>query len=113
MCHLLRMSYRVMMALTSGALIACTCALGTRAPSYSGKPARTFLMREARGPQETAGYVVALEPFPWGGRIQKHRTRGSSGALSRREAGSEAMKHMVASESSLVKKRGPEPLNTW
>jgi hypothetical protein len=49
-----RTSCRPMIALTSGALEMCTCALGTCRPSCKGRPARLFFMLEARGPQGTA-----------------------------------------------------------
>jgi hypothetical protein len=102
-----------MMALTSGALKTCVRALETCEPSYIGRLARVFFMLEVRGPQGTAGRVVAPEPSWQGGRVQSCRARSGTGALPNSEEGSEAMVHVAAPEPSLAGRRGPDTLNTW
>jgi hypothetical protein len=57
-----RTSCRPMVALMSGTLETCARALGTRVPSYTGRPARLFFMLEARGPQVATRHITALEP---------------------------------------------------
>jgi hypothetical protein len=62
-----RMSYRSMMALTSGALETCVVALETCGSSCIGRPDRPSFMLEARGLQESVGHALAtLEPSPIG-----------------------------------------------
>jgi hypothetical protein len=90
-----RMSYRPIMALMSGILEICVRGLGTRRPSYIGRPARFFFMLEARGPQGATGDAVAVpEPSRQGGRIRSGRTRG-------------------ALEPSPTWRWGPEPRYMW
>jgi hypothetical protein len=56
-----RTSYRLMMALISGALEMYECAMGTCVPSCTGRTAMLFFILEARGPQGAVGYVTASE----------------------------------------------------
>jgi hypothetical protein len=57
-----RMSCKPMMALMSGALETCAHSLGTCVPTCTGRPARSFFMLEAHGPQGAVGQVTAPEP---------------------------------------------------
>jgi hypothetical protein len=97
------------MALTLGALETCVCALETREPSCIDMPTRFFFMLEARGPQGTAGRVAAPEPSRQGGRVWSHMTRGGTGALPSREAGSGATGNVAASEPTLAGRQGLVP----
>jgi hypothetical protein len=56
------------------------------------------------------GSVGAL---PQGGRVWSHRTRGGTGALFCREAGSGATGHVVALEPTFVGRQGPVLHGTW
>jgi hypothetical protein len=102
-----------MMALNSDALKTCMCALETSEPSCLDRPAMFFFMLEARNPQGIAGCVAALEPSRHGGRVRSRWSRGGSGALPSREAGSRAMVHVAAPEPSLAGRWGSKPLDTW
>jgi hypothetical protein len=71
-------------------------------------PAKCFFMLVVCGPQGTVGCVAMPEPFHRGGSVWSHRTHGSAGALSRKEAGSGATGHMTAPKPTSVEKRDPE-----
>jgi hypothetical protein len=98
----------------------------TRESRRVGRPAKPFFILRVCGPHRAARHVIMSEPsqaemqgsVPWdtwqrrsplekGGRIQSHGIRGSTGALSSREAGSGAVGHMVVSELSQAGKKDP------
>jgi hypothetical protein len=58
------------------------------------------------------GHVVALEPSHVGRRGPEPRAHGGSGALPRREAGSEAVGCMATPEPSRTGRLGPVPWDT-
>jgi hypothetical protein len=71
-------------------------------------PAKCFFMLVVCGPQGTVGRVATPKPFHQGGSVWSHGTHDSAGALSRREAGSEATGHMAAPEPTSTEKRDSE-----
>jgi hypothetical protein len=99
-----RMSYRSMLALTSGALKTCACALGTCVSSCTGRSAKLFFMLEAHGPQGAAGHVVVPEPTLAGSRGPSHRICGSAEAHLNWEARFGAVGHVAASEPTSVRR---------
>jgi hypothetical protein len=104
-----RTSYRLMMALISGALETFVHALGTYETSCTVRPARLFFMLEAHGTQRTIERVAAQSP-----------TRREAGfgatthvALRSPPSRSGAMVHVAAPEPFSSGWRVPEPLDTW
>jgi hypothetical protein len=87
--------------------------LETYEPSCIGRPARFFFMLEGHGPQITAGRVAAPEPSRQRGRVWSLGTRGSTGALPSREAGSRAIGLVAALEPTLAGRQGPVLQGTW
>jgi hypothetical protein len=58
------------------------------------------------------GHVAAPKPFLTGRRVWSCRTHGNIEALCDREARSRAIRHVAASQLSLVGRQGPEPQDT-
>jgi hypothetical protein len=104
-----RTSCRLMMALTSGVLETCTCVLGTRGPSRTGRPTRLFFMFVTHGTHGTARRMAAQSPpcMEAGTRAVGHA------ALQSPPHGSGAMVHVVMSEPTLAGRRVLNLLNTW
>jgi hypothetical protein len=75
-------------------------ALETREPSYMLRPARHFLIPEARGPLRAAVHMVVSEPPKQGDRVRGREARDGAGTLLSKEAGSGATGYMAAPESS-------------
>jgi hypothetical protein len=88
-----RTSCMPIMALTSGALETCVCALETHEPSCIGRP--------------SSFYIYLRRP------IRNRGTRGSTGTLPDREAGSEAIGHAAMLEPTSAGRWGPEPQDSW
>jgi hypothetical protein len=103
------MSCRPIMALTSGALKTCMCALGTCEPSYTGRLVRLFFMFKVRSTQGTAGRVTAHSP--------PYREGGSraTGNVVHQSPPSRSgvTTHMMAPEPFLSERWDPELLDTW
>jgi hypothetical protein len=116
-----RTLYKPMMALILDALKICARALGTCAPSCTGRPARLLFMLEARGTQGAMRHVAAPEstsagrqgPKPYDtwqrrishqprGKVWSHRTRGSAGTHLSLEARSGATRQVAALELTSV-----------
>jgi hypothetical protein len=93
---------RAMMTQVSDVSVTCGHALETREPTRIGRLTKLFFILEVYGPQRAMEHVTAPEPSRAWRRVRCWRTRGSTGALPSREAGSGSTGHVIALEPSLA-----------
>jgi hypothetical protein len=97
----------------AGASVTRDRALDTCEPSCVPGAARPFFIPMVHSPLGAVGYMAAPEPSSRGGRAWSRGTRGSIRAHLDREVRSRAEEHVTASELNSVRRRGPEPRDTW